>query len=175
MKQLNVYDQYSEWTDCVAVYPKIHEPHYLALGLVEEMGELYRAPNPNDAVAEAGDVLWYAARYARLVLKVPFSDIALPIDVEGDIFKNEWTPMEALAIIAGVEKKRLRDGETWSAEKLAAKEADAKEALRIVVSEALTFAYQRSGVNPANVIAKNMSKLTARLEASQIRGDGDHR
>lgn len=172
MNQPNVYDDYSLWTDRVAVYPKVHEPHYLALGLVEEMGELYRATTQNDIVAETGDVMWYAARYARLVLKVPFVDIAMPAN---DAAYNSWTPMEALAIIAGVEKKRLRDGETWSAEKLAAKEADARAALRVVVSEALNLAYKRAGASPKAVIEANKAKLSARLAASQIRGDGDHR
>jgi hypothetical protein len=172
MKQPNIYDDYSFWTDNVAIYPKVHEPHYLALGLVEEMGELYRAATQDDIIAEAGDVLWYAARYARLVLKVPFVDIAIP---PTSYSTASVTPMEALATIAGVEKKRLRDGETWNMEKLAAKEADARAALELVVYVALALAFRRAGASPRAVIEANHAKLSARLAASKIRGDGDHR
>lgn len=171
----NIFDEYSHWTDNVAVYPKVHEPHYLALGLVEEMGELLRAESNEDIIAETGDVLWYGARYARLVLDVPFSSICeRDIALENAVM-NGYEAIQPLSIIAGTEKKRLRDGETWDAKKIAAKHSAASLALSQLMQYALHTAAECCGTPPSAVIAANISKLSARRDVGTIRGDGDHR
>lgn len=167
----NIWDDYSRWTDNVAVYPKVHEPHYLALGLCEELGEMYLAKGSEDIIAEGGDIIWYAARYARLVLNVPFSTIVSPA-----IRSANWlTPMEAVSVVCGVEKKRLRDGETWSSQKLSEKHADAQDALSALIEEVLAYARMHTNATPEEIIRANVAKLSQRKIDSTIQGDGDKR
>lgn len=170
---MNSLDEYSHWTDETAVYPKLHEPHYLALGLCEELGELARAQTIDEVVKEAGDVFWYAARYARLVLDIPFS-----VFMHSCAFSNcivMLSALEAASIIAGVEKKRLRDGETWSVAKRNSKNAAAAEALQIILKLTTELSWRRAGVTLSEIIRANQAKLIARKAAATIHGDGDNR
>jgi len=73
-------DQYQQWTESTAVYPRIDELPYLTLGLVGEAGEIankvkkiLRDQNgvmtigDMDAISdELGDCLWYLARLADI-------------------------------------------------------------------------------------------------------------
>jgi hypothetical protein len=174
----DAYNIYSDWTDKTAMYPKIHEAHYLALGIAEETGELLNAKNigaPHDIMAEAGDVFWYGARYSRLVLNIPFSDVmAAARNAQfGSIIRPRYL-LTAMGQLCGVEKKRLRDGENWNAAKRSAKHEDARVALLTILAYA-----QRSvvecGMTVMECIVRNQQKLEARKAADTIKGDGDHR
>lgn len=171
---MNLLDEYSAWTDDFAVYPKTAEPHYLALGICEELGELSRAALIDDVILEAGDVLWYAARYSRLVLGTPFSAFARS-DAFASVDHTPLTSLEAAAIIAGVEKKRLRDGANWDAKKRLEKNAAASEALQIIIKHTIEMAWRRAGATITVLLTKNKAKLTARRAADTLHGDGDHR
>lgn len=166
------FDDYSNWTDRVAIYPKTAEPFYLALGIAEEVAELVSADNQPDIIAEAGDVLWYSARYARLVLNIPFGEIvATAVNATAP---SATQLMLAVGAICGVEKKRLRDGATWDVMKAASKRADAIAALITVLRSVLSFA-DSLGVPLINIARLNQIKLTKRLEESTLQGDGSNR
>lgn len=167
------FNDYADWTDNVAVYPKVHEPHYLALGIAEELGELHRAMRTEDLIAEAGDVIWYCARYARLVLKINFDDVCT-MSVDEPI-RSAFAILQPLSVIAGVEKKRLRDGETWDAEKLQSKHQQATIALAQIAQYTFRCCRLYANTEPEAVLAANVAKLSARKQASTIQGDGDHR
>lgn len=171
---MNALDEYSAWTDDFAVYPKTAEPHYLALGICEELGELSRAALIDDVILEAGDVLWYAARYSRLVLEIPFSTFARP-NAFASVDNTPLTALQAAAIIAGIEKKRLRDGAEWDSKKRIEKNATASEALQIIIKQTIEMAWRRAGATILTVLQKNQAKLTARRAADKLHGDGDHR
>lgn len=67
-------DQYIQWTDSTAVYPKEREQEYLRLGLLSEVGEVAGVlkrrvrdgeTSQSKLLAEMGDLLWYLARLYR--------------------------------------------------------------------------------------------------------------
>ena len=173
-------NEYALWTDKTAMYPNIHEPHYLALGVVEETGEFVnamKAGKPSDVMKEAGDVLWYAARYVRLVLNRDFEDF-VQAACQNHSADSEIDPMQthiAMAQLAGCEKKRLRDGETWDKEKRCAKEAEAAKGLLTIIAFVLNTALMWHHISLDRIIEENVAKLTGRKEAGTIQGDGDHR
>ncbi len=178
-KQGNIFDLYADWTDTVAKYPVTAEPYYLALGIADEIGELCGCDADN-VVKEAGDVLWYCARYAKNVLRVNFSVI-----VE-DKKAGMCDISEQVGILCGVEKKRIRDGHMWNNEVRAKKTEAAYAALvQIVGWVALTIdlrgriAYDLSTDVERNALGyavqMNMGKLEARAAAGTLQGDGDHR
>jgi NTP pyrophosphatase (non-canonical NTP hydrolase) len=173
VEEKEMLDLYAEWTNAVAKYPPTAEPFYLALGIADECGELAAAILPEDIILEAGDVLWYCARYSTRVLGIPFSQVAghvMPMDP----YLMAHPPMRYAGIICGVEKKRIRDGEFWDAAKLAAKNHEAHGALLNLLSWVLwNLKYRNSSFKDA--IEQNVNKLSGRLEAGTIRGDGDKR
>jgi MazG nucleotide pyrophosphohydrolase domain len=166
-------NEYSKWTDNVAVYPKIHEPHYLALGIAEELGELLRTKNDEELIAEAGDVLWYGARYARIVLDADFAQICTH-DLE-DYVMSGYEILQPLSIIAGVEKKRLRDGDEWDDAKKLAKHHAAAQALAQIMQFVIRCCAESAGKPVEDVLDANVAKLTGRKSAGTIQGDGDKR
>ena len=181
--QYNQFDAYAEWTDTTAKYPTTapqgycSEPSYLALGIADEAGELCTTRPDESRLKEGGDVLWYAARYATKVLGVNFSAIvrdamSLPDAALG--FGPVRNGLAYVAIIAGVEKKRIRDGSMWNNATRALKAEAAYGALVRVVSW-VSWELAAAGYSLDEAIAKNMGKLTARLEAGTIHGDGDNR
>lgn len=167
----NFFDAYASWTDRVAKYPPTAEPFYLALGIADEAGEYASAEGRNHLISEAGDVLWYAARYCRNVLGVPFSNLVA--DAQESRGSNALMSV-LVGTICGVEKKRIRDGELWSTDKIAQKNGDSYNALVAIVhrlnEELLDF-----GVTLQEALELNMEKLGARLQAGTIRGDGEDR
>jgi hypothetical protein len=165
-----IYDDYAKWTDNVAQYPVTAENFYLALGIADEAGELLSCTRDED-VKEAGDVLWYVSRYATKVLGVNFSAV-----VE-DALTGEPSLVDVgvhIGAICGVEKKRIRDGASWNAEKALEKTSIAYNALVGVVkwTNNILTAHNHTLID---AIELNISKLGARLEAGTIKGDGDHR
>lgn len=167
----NFFDAYASWTDSVAQYPPTAEPFYLALGIADEVGEYASAEGHEHLIAEAGDVLWYAARYARNVLGVPFSDVV----ADAQESRGSTQLMTALVgVICGVEKKRIRDGDQWSADKLTEKN-NASYAALVAIINRLNEEVLDMGVTLQEVLERNMKKLGARLQAGTIRGDGEER
>lgn len=168
----NFFDAYASWTDSVAKYPPTAEPFYLALGIADEVGEYNAATDDKQHfIAEAGDVCWYVARYSVNVLGVPFSDLVK----DANEARGSCEPgIVHVGTICGVEKKRIRDGELWDADKLADKNAIAynalKQILHIVIEEMLDI-----DVTLQEVLEANVKKLSARLEAGTLRGDGEDR
>lgn len=183
MQVEDIFDKYAEWTDTTAKYPTTapqgycSEPSYLALGIADESGELCTTRPGEERLKEGGDVLWYAARYATKVLGVNFSAIvrdalSLPDDALGVV--PHRSGLAHVATIAGVEKKRIRDGSQWNQATRAAKAEAAYSALVRVVSW-VNWELAAAGYSLEQAIDKNMGKLTARLEAGTIHGDGDNR
>jgi hypothetical protein len=82
--------------------------------------------------------------------------------------------LKSIAAICGIEKKRLRDGFQWDASKRMQKNAAAHHALVEVVSWAMRIT-AGSNIRIIDVLMKNQNKLSARLTANTIHGDGDHR
>lgn len=171
---MNKFDEYASWTDTTAKYPVTapqgycSEPSYLALGIADECGELAACPD-SEEVKEAGDVMWYCARYAVKVLGIPFSEVvseAQQRQFYGDV-------SEQIGAICGVEKKRIRDGHLWTPEVLAEKQGKAYNALVCVVGYVLNILSGEYTLE--HVVDVNMGKLNARLDAGTIQGDGDHR
>jgi len=78
---MNTYNEYMEFTETTAIYPKECELEYLSLGLASEAGEVagkfkkiirdkQGIIDSKDAVkiaAELGDVLWYVARLSEFI------------------------------------------------------------------------------------------------------------
>lgn len=168
----NLYDEYAKWTDTVAKYPPTAEPFYLALGIADECGELEGCDRSQD-IKEAGDVLWYAARYATRVLKVPF---AVAVEDARNVQRTSasYSFIVNAGIICGVEKKRIRDGHLWDDATKHHKEVAARDALARIIHSVIVI-LASSGATIDDAIMINMGKLNARLEAGTIQGDGDHR
>jgi phosphoribosyl-ATP pyrophosphohydrolase len=172
------YDSYAKWTDDVAQYPVTAEACYLALGLTDECGELQRAADnadPNAVLAEVGDVLWYAARYSTNVLGLRFSEVISKTQIQHRFsLTGPRNLLVNIAIISGIEKKRMRDGETWDENKRILKNADAYNSLREVLSWVFAKLYL-SGYLVVDALNANQKKLSKRLDEGKIKGDGDYR
>lgn len=174
---MNVFDDYANWTDTTAKYPVTapqgysSEPSYLALGIADEAGELTESMPGEERLKEGGDVLWYAARYATKVLGVNFSAVVADSALRTNPARNIAV---YTGIICGVEKKRIRDGSRWNNDVKAEKTANAYAALVKVVAF-VEWEMSACGYTLEDAINRNMGKLTARLEAGTIHGDGDNR
>ena len=175
---MNLYDQYADWTDTTAKYPVTapagycSEPSYLALGIADESGELSIAMPGTDRLKEGGDVLWYAARYAKCVLGVPFSEV---VEAACNILPHQCKYITThLGIICGVEKKRIRDGHLWDEKKKAEKKGAAWGALVNVVGW-VRLELMAANYTLEDAIDANMGKLEARAAAGTLQGDGDNR
>lgn len=174
---MNLFDEYASWTDTTAKYPVTapqgycSEPSYLALGIADEAGELSEAMVGDERLKEGGDVLWYCSRYATKVLGVNFS--AVVEDARSRVNPARHAILHT-GIICGVEKKRIRDGSRWTNEVRAEKTANAYAALVNVVAWVM-WELHASGFSLEDAINANMGKLTKRLEAGTIHGDGDNR
>lgn len=167
-EQLKKFDDYAVWTDSVAKYPPTAEPYYLALGIVDECGELSDSFGIHETIKESGDVMWYCARYSVNVLQIPFSQIC------NEAYELSQTDiMIDLGTIAGFEKKRIRDGELWTPGVKAFKEANARAALIRIISWVKYILTPHSDLLDA--IYSNRIKLAKRLNEGTIRGDGDDR
>lgn len=167
----NFFDAYASWTDQVAQYPPNAEPFYLALGIADEAGEYVSAEGRDHLISEAGDVLWYAARYCCNVLGIPFSHLVA--DAQESHGSNALM-MTLAGTICGVEKKRIRDGELWSTDKLAQKNEDSYNALVAIVHR-ISEEMLDLDASLQEVLEANMTKLGARLQSGTIRGDGEER
>lgn len=172
---VNIYDAYAKWTDSMAQYPPTAEPFYLALGIADECGELLLARGTDGVLKEAGDVLWYIARYSTRVLGVPFSELIDAVHY-APRYKELRSALGSVGVLCGIEKKRIRDGDTWDVETLAKKQRTAKQALVDVLvwvnGELDANGYTYTFIEAINA---NRAKLSARLEAGTIKGDGDNR
>jgi hypothetical protein len=178
---IEAYDKYAEWTDEVAQYPVTAEAFYLALGIADEGGELTVAQSKgvNEYIlAEAGDVCWYLARYLTKVLKVSFGKSVMTAGrLRADGFHRITGPrfaLEHVGIIAGIEKKRVRDGANWDERKLFEKERAATDSALALISW-LEEGLRTRGLSLSQAIVYNKSKLSKHLDEGTIKGDGDHR
>lgn len=168
-----IIENYAKWTDTVALYPVTAEPYYLALGIANEAGE-FEAAAQDHMIDEAGDVFWYAARYARKVLRVPFADICADAERRIRTGALSMSVLGAAATICAVEKKRIRDGEHWDAAVAARKRIDAMHALMSLVARVM-MRLNAQGSCIYSALRANEEKLTQRFAAHTIRGDGDNR
>ena len=176
---MNLFDDYAGWTDTTAKYPVTapsgycSEPSYLALGIADEMGELVVTGLDENRLKEAGDVLWYAARYATKVLRVNFS--AAVEDARFLVLDDKHFHItEQTGIICGVEKKRIRDSASWNDLIRGDKERAAYSALVKVITYVIDMLHE-GGYTIEQAIERNMGKLNARLQSGTIHGDGDNR
>jgi NTP pyrophosphatase (non-canonical NTP hydrolase) len=72
-------NEYTQWSDRTAIYPKEEELHYIALGLAGEAGEvanivkkvirddgkILTSEKREKLIDELGDVFWYLARFSQ--------------------------------------------------------------------------------------------------------------
>lgn len=172
--ELAIFDEYAVWTDKVAQYPKTAEPQYLALGIADEFGEFAGAISNEAELKEAGDVLWYCARYARLVLALPFSRFFFFAPATDHSSSAGRAAIMHIGVLCGVEKKRIRDGEGWSEEVRKSKHQHALAALQAIV-DIVRVNLGVLGYTAEDAVRLNMHKLGARLDAGTIKGDGDNR
>ena len=178
---LRFYDNYVLWTDEVAQYPQTAEAFYLALGVAGEGSELIVATQSNnrdDILAEAGDVCWYLSRYIAKVLGKGFGDYinVAAVQRKGGLHRltGPRFALEHIGKICGVEKKRVRDGETWDDRKRFEKNAIASDSAIALISW-LEDLLRDNGYSLAQALVYNQKKLSKRLEVGTIKGDGDHR
>lgn len=167
-----VFDEYAEWTNTVAQYPVTAEAYYLALGITDELGELYAARGRDNILKELGDVCWYVARYAKNVLKIPFSMILYQVDIAGQ--QEIASCVVSTGVISGVEKKRIRDGAEWTMSKTAAKNGEAQRAI-VDIMRFVMYICNVESIPLEKVVETNQKKLSKRLEEGSIKGDGDNR
>lgn len=183
----NFFDEYTRWTDTVAQYPPAVEGAYLALGIANELGELIekredvsvgQAEWRSNVRKEAGDVCWYLARYGFRVLRHPTSSV-----ISSALFDYEERPypidvehvVQAAGVIAGVEKKRIRDGETWDQAKEEHYNERAHKAARVLWGYLSQVLEESGKCSLVDVMQQNQQKLEKRLVAGSIRGEGDAR
>lgn len=168
------FDQYAEWTDTVAQYPVSHEGAYLALGIIDECGEVTDCvirEHEADLAKECGDVLWYASRYVYRVLGRSMSEFMASFDYTD---KHTQHIHVATGVIAAVEKKRIRDGANWDAATVAAKNEKAAEALKNVIRWVNSYIHS-TGRTLEEAMIFNQGKLNKRKDEGTIQGDGDNR
>lgn len=168
---MSYLNEYASWTDTVAQYPETAEAFYLALGMVDEWGEAWAAVGKENFISEVGDVLWYATRYCVRVLKMPLSEMIKMAEAR-EPFPSMMVVF--LGDIAGVEKKRIRDGANWSDEVKQTKYNKAVNALSGILS-ILMFHLEQRGYTLEQCLSGNRMKLSGRLEHGTIKGDGDSR
>lgn len=166
----NIFDQYAVWTETVAQYPVTQEAPYLVLGIADEWGELNQAVGDN-YLAEAGDVCWYIARYCTKVLRVSFQKAFEDSKAE---VPSQWSIISFTGTLAGIEKKRIRDGAGWSEELLYRKNQIAYGAIKKLLCT-LSWLLVSRGYTIEEALIYNMKKLNKRLEVGTIKGDGDNR
>lgn len=188
MIQVNLFNNYQAWTDTVAQYPETAEANYLSLGISDEGGELaeaYCANKPKAVVmAEAGDVLWYVARYLRRVLHTNLADaVADAYQPEArlavvDSVQGVHGVLSRMAVaqgkIAGVEKKRIRDGASWDENTATIKHVVGYRACVNILAGLIHFA-DIYGSSLESIAQNNRAKLDDRRNRDVIRGDGDKR
>lgn len=172
-------DEYALWTNTTAVYRKTAEPAYLALGLNEEIAELEAASNALsislqsgyksnsnlrlEEVKEAGDSLWYTVRYITNVLEKQPSFL-LNAASGSSLRPHLADARRAAALIAGIEKKKLR-GDAPSVKAVAMAEFSATTILMYFVHRG----------DLEYVIQENKKKLESRKERDVLHGSGDNR
>lgn len=187
------FNRYAQWTDETAKYPVNNEAHYLAMGATNEAAELveklYDADppfndeaNPSKRVVdpalvrkEIGDVMWYLGRYCYRVLKVPFAEIIFDGELEfaGEEALSDFLFIP-LGLLLGIEKKRIRDGAEWTLEETSKRNALAAGYVKRAVAQLGKLAtYLEFTLQEA--CEDNQRKLSQRLEAGTIQGDGDNR
>jgi hypothetical protein len=172
-EQIRLADDYAVWTDTTAKYPVTSEAPYLALGIADEAGELIDAHFTDEILKEGGDVLWYASRYCRRILNMSFSSIINNLDVYS-ASPSYPQIIRDIGTIAGVEKKRVRDGANWTVEVVSGKTGIAAAAL-IRILKWVEVELRKGGYTIYDAMAANQGKLNKRVAEGTIQGDGDNR
>jgi hypothetical protein len=193
------YNDYQDFTATTALYPTQVEREYLALGLCSEAGEIAELDatdiavdeditrTVDEMVKELGDCMWYVARLAAFY-QWPLYDLVLHARLLADMLEKSamsTLPDCVLGLCAsagsaaGVIKKQLRDGASYSGEKMQ-QEADKLRGALVahvaaVVAIARMLAVIRSGVDLEHILERNRIKLTGRKERGTIRGEGNER
>jgi hypothetical protein len=187
------FEQYEAFCTSTAVYkPDIAET-YLCLGLAGETGELldillgYRG-DVNHLMLELGDSQWYAARLCT-GYRFDFAKMCEAADErrrEGN-HEPSGSPKESganMACMAGriadKVKKRLRDGDNWSAGDLNRFLNEVREFLILFLAHSMELvsvvnARYGTAYSYHRVLTMNRDKLQSRKERGTLHGSGDHR
>jgi hypothetical protein len=193
-------NDYQAFTVTVAMYPAQVEREYLALGLCSEAAEIAQIglePFDNDAdipkkveeiVKELGDCTWYTARLAAHyqwpfynLCNAAFRGAGAQIDLEGGDFGDAALQLcMGAGVAAGVIKKQLRDGHTWSGEKRQEQADKLKMALidHLQAVMVLLYVIQKASdeeLSFRHVLEVNRAKLTSRQARGTLSGDGGNR
>ena len=167
-------NEYCAWTDTCAVYPgrgtgNTAELNYLILGLSGEVAEAIDAfllDKRNDQIKELGDVIWYWSRLTRaVVLDKTVADVAI-VSPLPHMTKTMlcFYLVSAVGRITERMKKVLRDGNSLRIENQLSEVFSIWQQLCLI-----------QGIQPADVLAANVSKLESRKDRGKLGGSGDNR
>lgn len=184
---------YQKRTGETAVYPKGKEVEYLALGLVNEIGEALekihaighiREVGDEDkraaVVSEVGDCFWYLSQlfnffgFSLSEAKNYFDDV-FPDFANKKILSSLHADMELsysfipAAAFQGLIKKYIRDNKTF--EELKESSEDRLSAIAIKLFIVCCYI----GATPYEVCYANYKKLQDRKDRGVIKGSGDNR
>lgn len=169
-----------------ARYPDVHSTRYCALGLIGEAGEIANQVKKiwrdDDGVLtedrrnklrdEAGDVLWYATRFAHHQ-EIIVGSLTITIGGDSPVFGRHYpavdifTATERLSILAGV----------CVALAVSPTEVDPTEMMEVVQGLFDTIAEVADFLDTTieDVAQANVDKLTGRVERGTLQGSGDNR
>ena len=176
-KQL--WKNYCDATDATAIYPEANtgsdiELAYLTMGLIGEIGEVGEIVAKEtcgvvhgDLFAELGDCFWYLARLSKLsefwlgkpVLPTPHAWISA-------------TYAESIGALANSAKKVIRD-QCNPSKFLAHVQTTADDLATLYKVEAQADDFWPA-LN-ADILQKNLDKLSSRAARNTLKGDGDNR
>lgn len=173
--------KYSELACALAVYPATATEVYPALGLCDEVGEVYdkylnlvvNDDSNLEMQKELGDVCWYVFALANdcaigLQNALPMlQDIDLNFAVAAQYSNGPYDQMIIdAALIAGYVKKQIRDNVDRRS-----------EITQALVRILRCIAYIASDMNSSleQILLINLEKLYSRKERGTLKGDGDNR
>jgi len=179
-KKIMKFHEYAEWTDTTAVYEgKDLSVHYICLGLISEYGEVigklakyYRGDKTEFetkvAMAdELGDVLWFVARIAKLILSkkdLTLLNIDITLDYTvplEEAFEDLIAYSKYAHILASTILMDDLDGLGFYTIQNMLKDLSV---LSACVDKTLS-----------EILSQNMVKLESRKMRGKLQGDGDNR
>jgi NTP pyrophosphatase (non-canonical NTP hydrolase) len=168
--------QYQTCALTTAIYPKEYALPYTALGLVDELYELYDAIGSDDEFGELSDCCWYVACFSH-ECRIPIMDTAtLANELEDqftfyDVFDAVQQARGAASRICGKVKKAIRDDHLRL-------KSDKKAKIQVELALIILSIYyicEKLGTTFAQVAEYNINKLASRQKRGKLMGSGNDR